>query len=68
LAPADDALPAHLLDSAANGSSVSHFGEQCSAYYRHRGWTESGQIPRSTLVALGMEDLALNSSAQDQPG
>ena len=67
LAPENDSLPTRLLDPAANGSNGAKFHKQRTAYYRHRGWTDSGQVPLSTLAALGMEDFAPHSHADDRP-
>ena len=67
LAPENDSLPTRLLDPTANGSNASDFDEQRTAYYRHRGWTDSGQVPLSTLAALGLEDFAPRSHAGDRP-
>ena len=66
LAPADDSLPARLLNGAGNGSNGSDFDRRRTAYYRQRGWTEAGHVPLSTLAALGMEDFAIEARTQDR--
>ncbi len=67
LTPADDALPARLLDRADNGSNGADFYKQRTAYYRQRGWTKDGEVSLSTLTALGMEDFAIEAHTANRP-
>jgi len=37
-----------------------------SDYYGARGWTSEGLIPRSKLIALGLEDVANDVGVDDE--
>jgi aldehyde:ferredoxin oxidoreductase len=36
-------------------------------YYQARGWTTEGLIPKSKLIALGLEDIAEEIGVEDTP-
>jgi hypothetical protein len=36
-----------------------------SSYYKARGWTHRGQIPRSKLISLGLSDVAADIGVED---
>ena len=62
---ADDRLPQRVLREvlpSGPGEGIrleeSELRLMIASYYAARGWTKDGLIPKSKLVALGMEDLA----------
>ncbi|NLD44919.1 MAG: aldehyde ferredoxin oxidoreductase family protein [Chloroflexi bacterium] len=69
---ADDWLPDRVFDDPvpsgpAKGSHLTHdeLNMMISDYYEARGWTPEGLIPRSKLVALGLEDIAEDIGVED---
>ncbi|MHB9033702.1 MAG: aldehyde ferredoxin oxidoreductase family protein [Anaerolineae bacterium] len=62
---ADDTLPPRAMqDPIPSGPGKGCFVSQAEldmmidSYYKARGWTRDGLIPRSKLISLGMEDIA----------
>jgi aldehyde:ferredoxin oxidoreductase len=62
--PAEDTLPARLFDTplpsgAAKGTVLSRerLGAMIEAYNLGRGWDRDGALPRTALIAAGLEDL-----------
>ena len=69
---ADDWLPARVFeDPVPSGPSAGSFINpdelrmEIQDYYRARGWTEDGLIPKAKLVALGLEDIAEEVGVED---
>jgi len=70
---ADDWMPDRVFDDPipSGPSKGSHLTreELCmmiSDYYGARGWTSEGLIPRSKLIALGLEDVANDVGVDDE--
>jgi aldehyde:ferredoxin oxidoreductase len=62
---ADDTLPYRWMhDPMTQGPSAGHIVTEeeltymKGLYYKAKGWTEEGLIPKEKLTALGMEDVA----------
>lgn len=62
---ADDWLPARWLKDPlpSSGSKGAYVKEDqlrvmIDSYYKARGWTKEGLIPKAKLIALGLEDIA----------
>ena len=69
---ADDWLPPRVLeDPIPSGPSQGSFitpeelRMMIDDYYEARGWTPDGLIPRSKLIALGLEDIADDVGVED---
>ena len=60
---ADDTLPRRVFEetlptgsAAGVGLSREELDMMVRSYYRARGWTEDGRVPREKLAALGLDD------------
>ncbi|MBX6315595.1 MAG: aldehyde:ferredoxin oxidoreductase, partial [Isosphaeraceae bacterium] len=63
---AEDTLPARLLCDAPETPGAAHLPasrlqDMITAYYRERGWTEDGRVPKDLRAALGLDDPAFGS-------
>jgi aldehyde:ferredoxin oxidoreductase len=69
---ADDWMPDRIFDDPVptGPSKGSHLTREelrsmIDEYYQARGWTPEGLIPRSKLIALGLEDVAEDIGVED---
>ena len=69
---ADDTLPPRVMqDPIPSGPGKGSFvapeelALMVSSYYKARGWTHRGQIPRSKLISLGLGDVAADIGVDD---
>ena len=69
---ADDILPPRVMqDPIPSGPGKGSFvtpeelALMVNSYYKARGWTHRGQIPRSKLISLGLNDVATDIGVED---